>query len=223
MPRALRVVAIVVLVVFLTSAAALIWLARRGPASDPGEARRELPDLKIPPFSLVDQDGRPFTRDSLLGQVTVLDAIFTNCPLACPVMTERMAGLADDLDDTPVRFLSISIDPRHDTPARLREYAQLHEADLSRWTFLTGDEATVRSVVVDGLKAALEEDTSRPITTSTGEQMYNILHPTWFFLVGPDAEVVDLYRSDDNNEMRRLAADARRLATALKAPPAGKR
>ncbi len=225
MPRALRVAAVLLMVVFLATAVLLIRHSHAPgpdrPAPDPqataAPAQRDLSNLAIPDFSLVDHQGRSVNREILLGRYTVLDVIFTNCPLACPMMTEKMHALTEALADLPdVGFVSIAIDPKRDTPERLREYRRLHDIQTDRWSMLTdpaGDDREARRIVIDGLKGALDDDPSIPITAHDGSKMNNIRHPTWFFLVGPDARVIDIYASSVDDEMRRLEADARRLAT----------
>lgn len=218
MPRPLKLLIVAVLAVFLASGAFVIRLARRAvdPTPMDAPAKRDLSNLVIPPFSLVNHDGRPVTREDLLGHVTIFDVLFTNCPMACPMMTEKMHGLAEALADLPdVRFVSLSIDPRRDTPERLREYRDLHDIKTDRWWMLTdaaGDDKTARSIVIDGLHGALDDDPTVPITAHDGSKMVNIRHPTWFFLLGPDAKVLDIYASSVDAEMQRLERDARKLA-----------
>lgn len=172
-----------------------------------------LADLGIPDFTLTDQDGREVTRDMLKGKVTILDFIFTHCPFACPRLTSQMTMMSNQLKDTPVRFVSISVDPARDTPARLREYAQQHNADTSRWSFLTGDFKTVENIAVNGLKFALTPDEKTTITLPDGGTMHNILHPTHFVLLGPDLKILGIYRSSEEAKLPELVARARAAAT----------
>jgi len=226
MPRFLRVILPVVLGVFVMSGVAMVWLMRRGPELAGGSdaaaaalARPGLDHLSIPEFSLIDQDGKPFGRDNLKGHMTILDVVFTNCPLACPMMTEKMNALAESLADVPsIRFVSLYIDPQRDTPARIREYIELHDIKpetRARWFHLTdasGSDASARAIVEQGLKSVLEEDRSIPVVASDGTRMFNIRHPTWFFLLGPDVKVRDIYQSSVDDEMVRLGREARRVA-----------
>jgi cytochrome oxidase Cu insertion factor (SCO1/SenC/PrrC family) len=190
----------------------------RGPfAAGSGRALRPSEDVRglaIPEFTLVDQAGRKVTRDALLGKVTVMDFFFSHCPFACPELTAKMADLTVALRDVPVSFVSISVDPQRDTPDRLAEYARENKADTRVWTFLTGEMATVRDIVSTNLKFLLEDDTSRTITLPDGSSMSNITHPTRFVLVGPNAEVLDIFGSDDLS-LEALKARARDAARAL--------
>jgi protein SCO1/2 len=90
----------------------------------------------------VAQDGRTlrFFDDLLYSKVVAIDFIYTRCPDACPLETARLAEVYQILGDRMGRdvfFYSISIDPEHDTPAVLADYAQRHGAGPG-WLFLTG-------------------------------------------------------------------------------------
>lgn len=226
MNKPLRVIQVLLFVVVLVTGLAMIWMSRRGrgPIPEPSvnvAARDRTEGLSIPPFALIDQDGKPYAREQLLGKLTVLDVVFTNCPLACPMMTEKMSAIADATLGKPVQFVSISIDPRRDRPERLREYRKLHDISgvkAERWSHLTsesGSDEVVRTIVEQGLKAAMDEDKARPIKAHDGSDMYNILHPTWFFLLdgrdGRDVKVLDIFQSTDDEQMMRLQDELRIL------------
>lgn len=171
--------------------------------------------LAVPEFTLTTQAGEPATEELLEGHITIVDFIFTHCPLACPGMTGAMADLSQRLKNSGVRFASFSVDPEHDTPERLREYAALYEADLSRWTFLTGDAATTERILEDGLKFAIRDDEAIDIPLPDGSSMANILHPTKLVLIGPDRRVLGMYDYTDPKAMDTLAAKAKAAASLL--------
>lgn len=91
---------------------------------------------------LVDQDNALRSLDTWRGKVVVLDFIYTACGDVCPIKTAQLAGVQAELDPAlrrGVQFVSVSIDPEHDDPAALKAYAARAGADLSDWSFLTGD------------------------------------------------------------------------------------
>ena len=72
----------------------------------------------------------------------MLDFIFTRCPGPCPLLSLNFSQLQRKLDGglgKDVMLLSISIDPRHDTPEVLKEYAQRYSANQTGWKFLVGN------------------------------------------------------------------------------------
>ena len=92
-------------------------------------------------FTLTDQDGRPFSLSSAHGKIVLLDFIFTRCPGPCPLLSLKFSRLQKTLGERlgkDVLLISISIDPRHDTPEVLKDYAKRYEANLAGWKFLTG-------------------------------------------------------------------------------------
>lgn len=212
----MRTLAIVAGAVCLLSLAGLVALAR--PRGTP-EALRPDPGvvgLSMPEFSMVDQDGRAFTRADLLGRVTIVDFIFTHCPFACPRLTGHMLTMTRELRGTGVRFASITVDPAHDTPEVLRAYATQRGCDLTRWSFLHGPAEQVHHIARERLKFELAEDTGTPITLPDGTTMNNIVHPTHFVLLGPQAQVLGVFRSSDEQAVFGLIARARAADAALR-------
>src|SRR6185295_6791164 len=103
----------------------------------PGEA--------VPDGKFVDQDGRKRSFSSFHGSPLVITFIYTRCPLPtfCPLMDRHFAAMQKPLKDDPalskVHLVTVSFDPATDTPAVLKQHAKTLNADLTRWTFLTGD------------------------------------------------------------------------------------
>jgi len=103
----------------------------------PGEA--------VPDGSFVDQGGRKRRFSDFKGSPVAMTFIYTRCPIAtfCPLMDRHFASLQKDLKADPalngVKLVTISFDPTTDTPAVLTKHARSLDADLTRWTFLTGD------------------------------------------------------------------------------------
>jgi len=123
--------------------------AHRQMKNQAGYTRKES-SYQIPSVSLTDQHGQKVTVDDVLGgnDPVILNFIFTTCTTICPVLSASFAQLqkkyASDL--TGVHMVSITIDPEHDTPAKLREYAQKFGAS-ENWTFLTGNLNDVHDVL----------------------------------------------------------------------------
>jgi len=99
----------------------------------------QLSRAEVLDFTLTDQNNENFTFSQSLSEVHVVAFIFTRCIDVCPVITQSLklvqAGLSES-DAEEVQFISISVDPRHDTPERLTEFTALHGAE---WPHLTGD------------------------------------------------------------------------------------
>jgi len=114
------------------------------------EEAQRLPTLgAAPDFALTSQDGEEVTLEAFRGKVLAVTFIYTSCPDVCPLLSDKLARVQDELGPdfgTEVAFLSITVDPEHDTPEVLKEYAEVLDADLAGWSFLTGTPAAVREV-----------------------------------------------------------------------------
>jgi protein SCO1/2 len=87
-------------------------------------------------------------EDLMAGQVVVVNAFYTGCRAACPQAMGTLSNLQARLavDGVPARFISITVDPEHDTPDRVSLYARSLDAGAD-WHMLTGDPATVRQAL----------------------------------------------------------------------------
>ena len=114
------------------------------------EENQRLPALgTAPDFALISQDGKEVTLKDLRGKVVAVAFIYTWCPDVCPMLTDKMARVQDELGQdfgSKVAFVSITVDPKRDTPEALKEYAEAFDVNFEGWSFLTGDPAAVREV-----------------------------------------------------------------------------
>ncbi|MEO1129345.1 MAG: SCO family protein [Planctomycetota bacterium] len=169
-------------------------------------------EMTIPSFEAVNQNGDAITRDTFLGQHTILSFGFTYCTTVCPIMHGQMYRLQEALAQTPARFMLFSVDPQHDTPERLREYAEQLGADTARWDFIVADIDTLHAILIEGLGFALDDDPTVTIQLPDGSTMNNISHPSRFLLVGPEGNIIDMCRGTDPTEVDRFGSDlVRRL------------
>jgi protein SCO1/2 len=109
-----------------------------------------LPQIRTAPnFSLMSQDGVTVTLESLRGKVLAITFIYTACPDVCPVLTALMAHVKDELGadfGRRIGFVSITVDPQHDTPEVLKKYAEGFAGDVAGWAFLTGGRAAIDDI-----------------------------------------------------------------------------
>jgi protein SCO1/2 len=165
--------------------------------------RQALPILgDVPPFQLTAQTGQPFDGASLDGHVWVADFIFTTCPGPCPMMTSKMRQVQDSTHDLPdVRLISMTVDPAHDAPPVLAEFARHFKPDPARWFFLTGDATVLNDL---GLKAFKLNSVDGSLT-----------HSTRFVLVDGKRRIRGYYSFDDDGVVGKLVADVKALHAEL--------
>ena len=168
------------------------------PSSFPGSANvsgGKLPVLfEVPDFTLTNQSGQVVTRSDLHGQVWIADIIFTLCGGPCPEMTRRMADLQAALPaGQPVKFVTLTTHPEHDTPAVLQSYARRFLAQPGRWHFLTGTKRQIADLAVGGLKlTALEKE---PDKREKLDDLF--IHSTLFVLIDQQGRARATFESDD--------------------------
>jgi protein SCO1/2 len=98
-------------------------------------------DEPAPAFSLTDQNGRRVALADFRGRVAIVTFLFTNCTDVCPALPQilnRVDQLLTEAERAKLVYVGISIDPRRDTPERLREFINSHGLDAARWSLLTG-------------------------------------------------------------------------------------
>jgi protein SCO1/2 len=169
----------------------------------------------VPGMALVDQNGRPFTTDTMTGKIWIVDFVFTNCSAVCPRLTAEMKKLADlthAVDLAPVALLSVTVDPERDTPEVLARYARSVGADYSTWKFVTGPTVFVEQAVVQGFKIAIERNGS-----DAAPSTFDIIHGMSFILVDAQGRIRGYYDSNDPAAVTRLRSDVAQL----KASPTG--
>ncbi len=146
MIKKIHIISIIAIVAFLGIGAT--WVITKATNSN-----QVLPDIikGLPEFSLVSHHGEPFTKDSLLNKISVLDFIFTSCPGPCPVMSNNMRTLYNQYKLHPdLQFLSITVDPDYDTQEILKLYAHANGVNDMRWKFLRTDMEKIKTLSTDG-------------------------------------------------------------------------
>jgi protein SCO1/2 len=104
---------------------------------------------QAPDFLLRTQDGDEIALDKFRGKVVAVSFIFASCSTTCPLLTAKLAAVQDRLGSdfgSKIAFLSITVDPEHDSPDVLKRYAETFGADQAGWKFLTGSPDAVRTI-----------------------------------------------------------------------------
>jgi cytochrome oxidase Cu insertion factor (SCO1/SenC/PrrC family) len=174
------------------------YLREQQRLADAGEASPRQPVFDAPTFSFVDQQNHPFSSKDLLGHVYIADFIFTQCAGTCPTLSRKMAMLQTQLASPNIQFVSFSVDPAHDTPAVLAQYARKLNANPSRWHFLSAQAGPLADLLV-GFHFPADEA---------------LAHSDRFVLVDDQGRVRGTYNALDDAELTQLQRDAGRLPAA---------
>ncbi len=117
------------------------------------------PGEPVPDFALTDQNGHTVHLADYRGKIVLVTFVYTNCPLAdfCPRMSHNFADVDKQLGGDPnlyagTHLLTISFDPKRDTPAVLRSYGGAYtgrytEETFDHWTFAAPKEKNLAAVL----------------------------------------------------------------------------
>jgi len=187
---------IVIIIALILLAAVAIIVVSRADLS-----RSKIPVLyQLPDFELTDQSGQPFGLSRMLGKISIVDFIFTNCKGPCPIMASKMSELYllyKDYDH--IQFVSISVDPERDTLEALREYAILQGVNDDRWVFLRGPLDDVVRLSEQGFKLAADVET------------LPMGHTIVWTLVDQDGRIRSYHNGTDDADIDVLKENIRRL------------
>jgi len=171
----------------------------QGEVVDPEESN-DLPRA-LEPFSLVNQSNEEIGLEELKGKPWVGTFVFSSCPGPCSMITGRMKQLQSEMKGVDFNLVSITVDPKNDTPEKLTKYADAFTADLKNWHFLTGDMNVIYELIRSGFKMPVGE-------IKPGD----ILHTNRFVVVDPEGNYVDSFIALQDEQFHALKKRLRDLS-----------
>jgi protein SCO1/2 len=183
---------------------------------------------RVPEFALIERSGRQITQADLLGKVWIANFFYTECPDTCPLQSTHMAWLQDALaPESDVRLVSISVDPEHDTPEVLAEYATRYGADPKRWLFLTGTKDVIYRLAIEGFRIGIVEREEQVQRGAGNDRTWlapesawahasanpdrQLIHSSRFVLVDQQAQIRGYYHGTDWEALDRLQKNVKRV------------
>ncbi|MEA5402180.1 SCO family protein [Arcicella sp. DC2W] len=140
---------------------------------------------KIPDFEFINQDSVKITQEFVAGKIYIADFFFTTCPTICPKMKTQMLRIYEKYKDNPnVILLSHSIDPRHDTPAVLKEFKSNLGIKGNSWQMVTGDKAKIFEIGQKSYMVSAADDPTQP---------GGVVHSGAFILVDKNRHIRGIY------------------------------
>ncbi|WP_374164163.1 SCO family protein [Arcticibacter sp. MXS-1] len=162
----------------------------------------------IPAFSFINQDSAQVTNKDFDGKIYVADFFFTSCPSICPVMHRNMLKVYEKFKDNPeVMIASHTIDYKHDTPAKLKEYATKLGISGKQWQFLRGTRDSVYNLAEKHYLVAVNEDKNAP---------GGYVHQGWFVLVDKEKRLRGAYDGTQPDQVEKLMDDMQILLNEYK-------
>lgn len=153
--------------------------------------------VKSIPFT--NQLGQQVTLDDAHGKIIVMNFFFTRCPVVCPGLTRAMKKLQDSFKKNAdiVQFISVSVDPEHDSVQNLRKYADRFNVNHDSWWMVTGDKAQIYEFAIKEMKANIADP---KIDTA-------FIHTEDFFLLDSNRVIRGWYSGYDTVKQAQLARD----------------
>jgi protein SCO1 len=151
-------------------------------------------------MAFTNQLGKTVTLDSLKGKILVIDFFFSRCPTICPGMAKSMKKLQGSFTnskDSIVQFISISIDPEHDSVPQLRKFANRYTSNHDSWWFVTANKKDIYDFALNELKASVAD---ADVDTA-------FIHTENFFLLDRDRVVRGWYNGFDTVKQAKLVSD----------------
>lgn len=151
-------------------------------------------------ISFTNQLGKKVSLYDIKGKVIVLDFFFTRCPTFCPGMARAMKKLQDSFkkkDTSFVQFISISVDPLHDSVQQLKNFGDKHKINPDSWWLVAGDKKETYDFALQEIKASVAD-----AEVDTG-----FIHTQNFFLLDREKIVRGWYNAFDSSAQQRLVRD----------------
>jgi protein SCO1/2 len=162
----------------------------------------------IPKFSFLNQDSVVINSDSLNNKIYVADFFFTSCPSICPIMKKQMLRVYDKyIGNQEVKFLSHTIDPKHDSISVLKNFSNKMGVNSKQWYFLYGDKETVYNLAKTAYMSTSYEDRAAP---------GGIVHSGYFLLVDKNKRIRGAYDGTDEGQVTQLIDDIQVLLNEYK-------
>ena len=159
---------------------------------------------RIPPFSLINQEGEVVTEKTFADKIYVVDFFFTICPGICPKMTANMMILQEEfLQDEEVLLMSHSVTPESDSVPVLKRYAEDKGIESHTWHLVTGDKQEVYRL--GRQEYFVEED------LGLQKEDYEFLHTENFVLIDRDRHIRGIYNGLNKSSVAQLIADIHTL------------
>lgn len=155
---------------------------------------------KISNMTFTNQLGKKVRLDDLNGKILVIDFFFSRCPSICPSMAKSMKRLQNSYtnsNDSIVQFISVSIDPEHDSVPQLRKYANKYTSNHDSWWFVTGDKKEIYDFALHEMKANIAD-----VNVDTA-----FIHTENFFLLDKNRVIRGWYNGLDTLRQATLVRD----------------
>jgi protein SCO1 len=155
-------------------------------------------------YTFVNQTGDKITPAYFEGKIYVADYFFTTCKTICPIMSTTMQRINDlYVNENRIKFISHTVDPEYDSIPVLAAYAKAHNADATRWSFVTGNKKELYDVArTMYLLPKLEAGDGGPD---------DFIHSQYLVLIDTKKQIRGFYDGTSAADEKKLIADIKLL------------
>ena len=199
---------LVLCVIIMTIIYSVLNVEKPLPVYQPAMVSEELVDStiqhqlkyhRIADFSLTNQNGETITQDNYKDKIYVADFFFTTCQTICPIMTDHMVQIQEEIvNDDDIMLLSHSVTPKIDDVAQLKKYAQEKGVIDEKWNLVTGDKKQIYELARKSYLAVK--------TDGNGDE-YDMIHTENFMLVDKKRQIRGFYDGTKPEDIERLLED----------------
>ena len=146
-------------------------------------------------FSFIDQKGTIYNQDSIKGKIVISDFFFTRCPGPCYEMAQNLLRVQKAFRDrNDIVILSHTVDPKHDSVAILKQYAEKIGATPYKWYFLTGEKEALYKQAKLGYKLPAGE----------GDNHADFFHSQYVALIDTSLNIRNYYDATDAQKVNEM-------------------
>lgn len=196
----------------LAVAGAGVWKWTRGGGSSALQGAVLTPPIPAYDFRLPDQDGRTVSLSSLRGKVVALTFLYTHCPDVCPLIADTLHQVYRQLGDLTgrVAFVAVSVDPKGDTQAAVREFLATHHVQREL-TYLRGSLVQLRPVWSHYYVGSDAKDAPPGPAAGSFATAQPVGHTAIVYVIDPEGKIAVFLPA--NFDTKDLVTDLRLLAS----------
>jgi protein SCO1 len=179
--------------------------------ADNGEVKMSKGDTvfnQIPQFTLLNEEG----KQSIIGRgdIKVVSFFFSRCGTICPTTNANIKRVAELIpNNTDLKFYSISIDPKYDTPGVLKAYRFSQKFNATNWSFLTGDKKYIYDLAIKNFKLPVADASEYDKGISNIDETF--IHSDKLLLIDKQGYCRGIYGGTDKFEIDRLILEIKVL------------
>lgn len=215
--KTLGIVLLVLSVIIIYAIYTLLTPEKRLPVYQPDMVNTELVDTtvqfvrkyhKIADFELYNQNGDTITKAFYKDKIYIADFFFTTCLTICPIMTDHMVKIQEEIKEDPeVLLLSHTVFPVADSVPVLKEYALEKGVVDSKWNLVTGDKKQIYELARKSYLASKSDGDGGP---------YDMIHTENFVLVDKKSQIRGFYDGTNPEAIDDLLKDLKILKAEYK-------